>query len=454
MTFLPEAHHDGDAEAPDVVLTSGPGRWRGLVDTDAGVIRFRNLRYARAARFSPPELVPPGRERNDPHSPVIACPQVRDAAGDMVEVMRDVHLTEDCQVATVTVPADLAPGERLPVMVWIHGGSYVAGAGELSIYDAAALAREGRVVVVSLTYRLGPFGFLGGAGRPANLGLLDLVAGLRWVREAVGELGGDPDAVTVFGQSAGADAAAHLLIADGTAGLLHRLVLQSAPFGLRGGRAGLLRAIHAAVGEVPPDASAEDLVSLKGPVYRAALRFGLRAGMPHAPEYGAAPLPPEREAEAEWRRRSEEVEVMIGWTSDEAAFFLGGLPERVKEQLVTTRLGSAFRRTLVHRVTDTVYRRSGAAFARLLGPAVAVRYEVRWTPPGNLAGSMHAIELPLLFPAAEPWRGMTMLGTLDTSQLVEIGAPLRAAWTAFARGEGAPRRPIDLAGMGSIAIAR
>ena len=62
--------------------------------------------------------------------------------------------------------------------------------------------------------------------------------------------------------------------------------------------------------------------------------------------------------------------------------------------------------------------------------------------------------LALLFPAAEPWRGMTMLGTLDTSQLVEIGAPLRAAWTAFARGEGAPRRPIDLAGMGSIAIAR
>ncbi|PWD50983.1 carboxylesterase [Serinibacter arcticus] len=442
------------AQLADTVTTSGAGRWRGLADPAAGVVRYRNLRYARADRFAAPVLVPPGEEVNDPFSPVIACPQTADPVGDMATVMRDVRLTEDCQVATVTVPDDLAPGERLPVMVWIHGGSYVSGAGDLAIYDAAALAREGRVAVVNLTYRLGTFGFLGGDGRPANLGLLDLVVGLRWVQEAIAELGGDPGNVTVFGQSAGADAAAHLMVADGTEGLFRRLVLQSGPFGIRGRREKLLRAARGVVGEVPVGATTADVLALKGSVQRAALRFGLRAGMPFAPEYGAAPLPAEAEAEAEWRRRADEVEVMIGWTSDEAAFFLGGLPAQVKQRLTGTRTGAAARRVLVRSLTDAIYRRPGARFADLLGSAVVARYEVQWVPPGNRAGSMHAIELPLLFPAARAWRGMTMLGTLDTARLVEIGAPLRAAWTAFARGEGAPTGDITLPGGGRVTVTR
>ena len=83
--------------------------------------------------------------------------------------------SEDCQNLSITLPADLAPDERLPVMVWIHGGSYVSGAGDSIQYDATSLVSEQRVVFVAVTYRLGLLGYLGGPSRPANLGLLDQI---------------------------------------------------------------------------------------------------------------------------------------------------------------------------------------------------------------------------------------------------------------------------------------
>jgi para-nitrobenzyl esterase len=103
--------------------------------------------------------------------------------------------SEDCQNLSITVPADLAPGELLPVMVWIHGGSYTTGSGDLAIFDPAVLVAETRVVVVSVTYRLGLFGFLAThSGRPGNLGLLDQLEAFRWVQRNVAAFGGDPAA--------------------------------------------------------------------------------------------------------------------------------------------------------------------------------------------------------------------------------------------------------------------
>ena len=123
-------------------------------------------------------------------------------------------------------------GERLPVMVWLHGGSYTSGSGDLAIFDPAVLVAETRVIVVSVTYRLGLFGYLStSTGRPANLGLLDQIEAFRWVQRNIASFGGDPGRVTAFGQSAGGDAVAHLMATPDAASLFQRAIIQSAPAG-------------------------------------------------------------------------------------------------------------------------------------------------------------------------------------------------------------------------------
>ena len=109
------------------------------------------------------------------------------------------------------------PGAGLPVMVWIQGGGYEIGMSGLPEYDGGRLAREGRVVVVTLNYRVGAEGFAQLEGAPANRGLLDQVAALEWVRDNIAAFGGDPARVTVFGQSAGGGSVAALL-GDGPGG--------------------------------------------------------------------------------------------------------------------------------------------------------------------------------------------------------------------------------------------
>ncbi len=138
---------------------------------------------------------------------------------------------EDCLYLNVWTP-DVSPADPLPVMVWIHGGGFEMGSGSSPLYDGTPFARNG-VVLVTLNYRLGAFGFceLGhldpdyaGSG---NVGLLDQVAALEWVRDHIAAFGGDPAQVTVFGESAGAMSIAALLAMPRAKGLFHRAVLQS-----------------------------------------------------------------------------------------------------------------------------------------------------------------------------------------------------------------------------------
>jgi para-nitrobenzyl esterase len=119
-----------------------------------------------------------------------------------------------------------AGGERRPVMVWIPGGAFVRGANSVPTYDGAAFARDG-VVLVSINYRLGAPGFAVLEGAPTNLGLRDQIAALQWVRDNIEAFGGDPDDVTVFGESAGAMSVATLMASPAANGLFHRAVAQS-----------------------------------------------------------------------------------------------------------------------------------------------------------------------------------------------------------------------------------
>ncbi len=158
-------------------------------------------------------------------------------------------MSEDCLYLNVWMP-DLEPDEPLPVLVWIHGGGLVIGAGSLPVFTGAPLASRD-AVIVTLNYRLGPLGFFAhpaleaeNPGGPVNFGLLDQIAALKWVQENIAAFGGDPDNVTIFGQSAGAQSVLALYTSPLAQGLFHKGIVQSAYGVLGNSRA---RAIQAGI---------------------------------------------------------------------------------------------------------------------------------------------------------------------------------------------------------------
>ncbi|HEY3484455.1 MAG TPA: carboxylesterase family protein, partial [Ilumatobacteraceae bacterium] len=124
---------------------------------------------------------------------------------------------EDCLSLNVWTPAP-ADGGRRPVLVWIHGGAFVTGGGAMPWYDGSSLVRRGDVVVVTINYRLGAFGFPG----ERDVGLADQIVALEWVRDAIAAFGGDPGRVTIFGESAGGASVVALLAAPGARDLFGR----------------------------------------------------------------------------------------------------------------------------------------------------------------------------------------------------------------------------------------
>nr|WP_208393148.1 carboxylesterase family protein [Frigoribacterium faeni] len=431
------------APAPDETRSfeTRVGTIVGRVDGD--VVRVLGVPYAVAERFEAPRPAPPavddeGRPvpllafERSPASPQISSPAmtllIDDAARGMVD-------SEHCQALSITLPADLAPGERLPVMVFIHGGSYVNGAGDLAVYDPRSLVVEQRVVVVTVTYRLNVFGFLGDGERvPSNLGLLDQLEAVRWVHDTIGSFGGDADTITLFGQSSGGDSVAHLMISEGARGLFRRAIVQSAPLGLGAGRAAMSKAMLRVVGTPDPDATVEELLALQPLAERAALRFGLRGGMPFGPQYGRAPLPAERDRDAAWRDAAPHVDLLMGATTEETGLYV----PLVRALDVMTSLpvvGGLLRRVLVRATTGAVYGRDVRRFVdrhRASGGR-AVRYELSWEPTGSRYGAAHITDLPLLLGSEEAWGRSALLGTSDWADVDRLGRRVRQIWADFAR---------------------
>jgi len=141
--------------------------------------------------------------------------------------------SEDCLYLNIWTPVKREK-KRLPVMVWIHGGAFMTGSGSVPIYSGDNLARKG-VVVVTINYRLGPFGFLvhpdlsreASDGTAGNYGLKDQIEALKWVKRNIASFGGDPDRVTIFGESAGAISVGYLLLAPSAKGLFYGAIMQS-----------------------------------------------------------------------------------------------------------------------------------------------------------------------------------------------------------------------------------
>ncbi|MEE9097718.1 carboxylesterase family protein [Pseudarthrobacter phenanthrenivorans] len=405
---------------------------------DGEVLRATGIPYARARRFQPPAPVPDRTAEYAATSLSPACPQAPVPFLDDVLGTRYGELpgSEDCQNLSITMPGDLLPGEKLPVMVWIHGGSYTTGSGDLAIFDPARLVAENRVVVVSVTYRLGLFGFLATpAGRPGNLGLLDQLEAFRWVQRNIAAFGGDPRRVTAFGQSAGGDAIAHLMATPEAPTLFQRAIIQSAPLGITRGRAKMNHAMGIAADSVTEETPAMDVVAREAEVTQVARKFGMLAAMPFGTQYGLEPLPEESGIEAAWNRSAPAIEVLIGHTSEEARLFLPRNPRLMRLARVPL-VGSAAVRAIDWVVTETVYGRATRRFARRHAKAGgrAHRYVLDWHAPGNIFGAAHTVDLPLLLGTRKTWEGVGLIEGARWDDVESAGRELRALWAGFARG--------------------
>jgi len=205
-----------------------------VIDTDKGKVRgsggvdgaaFYDIPFAAAPvsalRFAPPEPRPAWNDVRDATKRGPACPQGPDAI-----TMTKPEQNEDCLALNVWTPK-LDAAAKAPVMVFIHGGSFTSGSGNMALYDGTNLSKKG-VVVVTINYRLGPFGFFASPGGPSgNQGILDQRAALSWVKANVEKFGGDPGKVTIFGESAGAISVCLHMVSPGSKGLFHRAIAES-----------------------------------------------------------------------------------------------------------------------------------------------------------------------------------------------------------------------------------
>ncbi|GAA4061534.1 carboxylesterase/lipase family protein [Nonomuraea soli] len=213
----------------DTIAVTRHGKIRGRIQD--GVAAFLGVPYAAppfgARRFLAPQPVTPWDGVRDCLSFGATAPK-RPYRPPLDEILPDPDVAgDDCLNVNVWTPSP-APGLSLPVMVWIHGGSLRNGSNTIPLYDGAAFARDG-VVLVSVNYRLGVEGFGVFPDAPDNRGLLDQLEALRWVRDNIAAFGGDPGNVTVFGESAGAICIAALLTSPHARGLFHRAAMQSGP---------------------------------------------------------------------------------------------------------------------------------------------------------------------------------------------------------------------------------
>lgn len=219
------------------IIETEQGRAEGYWAKSQQTIRaFKGLPFARPPvghlRWRPPEPAQPWAGVRDATQPGAACWQAY-SDDAFVWTRGEFPRSEDCLYLNVWTQDTAEP--KRPVMVWFHGGAHTGGFGHVDLFDGTALAELG-VVVVTINYRLGPWGFLAHPALAAesehnaagNYGLMDKLAALHWVQSNIAKFGGDPENVTIFGQSAGSSSVCALLTSPLSSGLFHKVIGQSA----------------------------------------------------------------------------------------------------------------------------------------------------------------------------------------------------------------------------------
>ncbi|MFF4366875.1 carboxylesterase/lipase family protein [Streptomyces sp. NPDC001594] len=394
------------------------GRWEA-----GGTAVFRGVPYAapptgplRFAAPRPPDAWEGVRDAGafGPTAPKVPYPPA------FAALLSDPEIPgEDCLTVNVWTP-DPAPGARLPVMVWIHGGAHTRGSSAVPVYDGSAFARDG-VVLVSFNFRLGVLGYGLFPDAPANRGLLDQIAALEWVRDNIAAFGGDPGRVTVFGESAGAISIGALLAAPRAAGLFARAVLQSgAPEALPRDQVRTMVRRMAARLRVPATARAFEGVGLH--TLLAAQEAAMRRSSPvlGGPAFGLVIDPDTLPADPLEAAASSDVPLLMGWTAQEHRLWLaptggGRLLDRLgplavaygqlrggKDRAAVRALRAALpdlspADLAGHLVTDRLLRDPLRRIAAAGRPAPSHLYEFRWPSGLPGLGACHALELGFVF---------------------------------------------------------
>jgi para-nitrobenzyl esterase len=455
--------------AEDIVVTTTQGPVRGL--HSEAISTFLNIPYAAppmgAGRFEAPRPHTSWDAVRDATVPGPNAPQARRTIGSlgMSPYFGSGWIQgEDYLTVNVWTPAT---GARLPVMVFAHGGGFVAGSTRGDLFDGSGFARDG-VVLVTVNYRLGIPGFLHLPGVPDNRGLLDVIAALRWVRDNIAAFGGDPNRVTLFGQSAGATITGAILAAPEARGLVHRAITQSGS-GLGAftpeQAARVTRAAAAVLGTEPSTAGFADIPDQRLiQVVPELSGLDLRTETHTDPLLGLSPFSlvlDQQPADAVAAGHGADVDLLVGTNEEEANLYLapfGNLSASTAADAEDTaarshpepaRLIDAYRRSRPQAspgelrsaiMGDALFGAGSRALAQAHArhqAAGTYAYSFAWRSPaldGEL-GAAHTVELPFVFDVVTGLPGLhgptALLGPGEPP--ADLATRVHAAWVNFAR---------------------
>lgn len=400
-----------------------------------GMIQIRGIRYAVSERFGRPEQYRYPEGVHVMKDPAPYAVQIRsDVEGFLNHaVYESMPQEESCQYLSMTLPAGTQAGDRLPVMVWIHGGAYRNGGCDAPCYDRRLLVRDGGVLVVALGYRLSLLGFMKDRnGQPANLGILDLIEGLRWIRENIAAFGGDPENVTMFGQSAGADAARCIMLSEGTEDLWKRAILHSDPIGTMKGREKMERRMLAELNAMPDDADLEEVRRVQASITKNVHERDLPRFMIFGPHYGVEPIPAETEHKKRLKKVMHDHELMAGCTSREGAAYIGN--NRLLMGLERFPLTGPVVETVVRALSRDIFNGPSEKFAADAAKAGGRvwYFDFHWMEGKDPLGACHMSDLVPLF-GGEELEGTPIMMGMTAAEADRAGEEMRRIWTDFAR---------------------
>jgi len=427
---------------------------------DNGVLSFFDIPYAsNGGRFRDARPPEPWSRLRDGTKPGPVFPQLASRLDFVMgPTARGVALSEDAFRVNVFTPS-LAG--RLPVLFWVHGGGFLTGGGALSCYNGAELARSGRAVVVTINYRLGIFGnlYLPGVSE-SNHSVRDIQAALTWVRDNIEHFGGDPDAIVVAGQSAGAWYTQLLMAMESTSSMAKAAVMLSYPGiePLKPDDAQELAGQYCKLGGI--EAPQRDLFEMPfGTLLGVQAKLlGSKAGFASVPigfmPFCDAQVP---ESPTQAAARFAPKPLMIGWTREETASFFASNPAVLNatedearkrfddmlgadgaaryEQLVKRRLQGSAYTALVDLTSDDLFRQPSIKLAERFGEqgGTVFAYQFDFDSPQANIGAGHCYELPFFFGNFSNWPDAPMIAGLDVAKANALSRLIQSYLLEFVR---------------------